>query len=680
MAGPNVNVLYYLFGNSANPSTSAVYQYIPSNAATIQSYNSQVRSASPRARAASCLLDPSTLIIHGGADGVDGGSKTQTIQGTYFLSLTNATTTTNAWVAKAGSEADPLLHDHSMVCVSGIAYMLGGIENELNKDGTMKGASLSSVYVYSYTNNIFGGSWKNQSVSPDPQYGYPLPRRSATLTAVNPTSNILLYHGGVAPDISISFNDLWQLDTRTFTWKQLNPAPQVRHSHNAIAVNNYLVVAFGVVSNGSDPNPPIPGLIAYDISKGTWGDMLTSVPFGAPAALPTHVNLSPTDGLGGGGDGAITLPLPVVYGLAGGGGGLLLIIIAVVVFRRRKVAKNEQAELEQRMTDRLHREDTDRQLALQGILGANATPHAGREVGGELARVIRHNQTGVRSGGPSMDGDSEEDSISDDVGAYKFGMKVGLKDEPSKLAPAMRSSYASGLSYPSGSGVSTEESSEDDSEVGSSIHGGAGSSHNAPSSPKLNPSLGGESTSKKAQQRASLMDSVSKRSSKSAIFPKDEPLRPWELPGMGTLKSPGRSSAIGAAPANRSPLVQNIRSRSPLVTDAGHSPKPYIFGNNDVREKKSRFSLNSSIRSSEGSTAGGENFDESQYMRSLFAQFSDEQILESWNSYVMYTGQVYTIEQIVSLRTIYGTPRVAPSVGNSGSAAGGGSPGPTRPE
>ncbi|KAJ3004656.1 UNVERIFIED_CONTAM: hypothetical protein HDU68_004960 [Siphonaria sp. JEL0065] len=676
MSGPNVNVLYYMFGNSNNPTTSAVYQYIPSNAATIQTYNNHTTSASPRVRSASCLLDPSTLIIHGGADGIDGGSKTQTIQGTYFLSLTNATTPNNAWTAKPGSDSDPLLHDHSMACVAGIAYMVGGIQSGLNADGTMVGASLASIYVYTYTNNIVGGSWKNQTVSPDPQYGYPQPRRSATLTPdfgflVNPSSNILLYHGGVAPDISISYGDLWQLDTNTFIWKQLNPAPQVRHSHNAVAVNNYLVVAFGIISNGSDPNPPIPGLIAYDISKGTWGDMLSAAPFGAPSPLPTHVNVVPSPSPGGdGGNGGITLPMPAVYGLAGGGGALLLIIIAVLVFKKRKVAKSERDELEQRMTDRLHREDTDRQLALQGILGSQSAPHAGRQVGGELARVIMHNQTGVRSTGLSSTDDSDDETTEEDAGVYKFGMKVGLNDEPSKLPNTMRNSYASGLSYPSGSGVSTGESSDGESEAASSTHG-SGRISNVPASPQLSPSIGDGA---KKQQRSSILDTVSKRSgSRNAVFPKDEPLRPWELPGMGTLKPQGvgsRSSLIQAP--NRSPLVQNIRSRSPLVTDHGHSPKPYTpTAAADVREKRSRFSLNSSIRSSEGSVQG-ENFDESQYMRSLFNQFTDEQILESWNSYVMYTGQVYTIEQIVALRTLYGNnpTRLSTLSTNSTSALG----------
>ncbi|KAJ3027205.1 UNVERIFIED_CONTAM: hypothetical protein HDU68_004255 [Siphonaria sp. JEL0065] len=677
MPGANVDVLYYTFGNSINPTTSAVYQYIPSNAATIQSYDNHVTAASPRVRSASCLLGPSTVIIHGGADGVDGGTKTQTVQGTYFLSLTNVTTTNNAWVAKAGSGGDPLLHDHSMECVAGIAYMLGGITGDFNADGSMTAAPLSYVFVYTWGNEITAGSWKNQSVSPDPQYGFPPPRRSATLTAVNPSSNLLLFHGGVAADLSISYSDLWQLDTNTFTWKSLNPSPQVRHSHNAIAVNNYLVVAFGVVSNASDPNPPIPSLIAYDIAKGTWGDMPSAVPFGAPPALPTHVNTIANV------TGVVTtpqqplVPLPVIYGIAGGVAGLIAIIGLIVILRKRKRVNDEKAELEQKMVDRLHREDTDHQLALQGILGgANHTPH-GRQVGGELAKVIRLNQTGVREDGPSVDDDEDdEEEGSDAAGSYgtdgtddgfKFGMQVGLNDDRKGTSPAggrfqpagNRASYGSGLTgltYPSGlSGDTSSEASSDAGDTASSVHTGNGSSVNGASSrvsrvvSSVGAGLGG------VKPRMSMLVESVKSNNRNSAIPRDEPLRPWELPGMGTIKNPPstkqgiRSPLIptpGSFPTGTS-VSQLSRSYSPMYSDA-----PLLATN--VYGKKSKFSLSgsSSIISSDSSIA--ENFNEAQYMKSLFAQFTDEQILESWNSYVMYTGNAYTLEQIVSLRAIYG--------------------------
>ncbi|KAI9336506.1 hypothetical protein BDR26DRAFT_864698 [Obelidium mucronatum] len=699
ISGSNVDVLYYTFGNSNNPSTSAVYQYIPSNAATIQSYDNLVTSASPRVRSASCLLDPSIVMIHGGADGVDGGSKTQTVQGTYFLSLANATTAKNAWVAKAGSGADPLLHDHSMECVAGIAYMLAGITGDFNKDGSMTAASLSFVYVYTWTDDITAGVWRNQSVSPDPQYGFPAPRRSASLTAVNPSSNLLLLHGGVAADLSISYNDLWQLDTNTFTWKSLNPSPQVRHSHNAIALNNYLIVAFGVISNQSDPNPPIPSLIAYDIAKGSWGDMPTGVAFGAPPPLPTHVNTaaqSSTNGSNNNASQALSVSPPVIYGIVGGVAALILIAGLAVGLRKRSKINAEKAELEQKMVDRLHREDTDHQLALQGILGGGNAAPTGRQVGGELAKVIRLNQTGLRSVGSSLDEEdrndpddrvSELDSDLDNVSSFgtqgtddgfKFSMKVGLNDGKTaggatagaatspmvRFQPTTRASYGSGftgLTYPSG--LSADTSSEESSHNQESENDGTGSSVNGPAAgsaiSRVSRVVSSVGLSNVKPRMSMLVESV-KSSNRNSAIPRDEPLRPWELPGMGTIKSPTVASG--------GKQVGSSNSRSPLVpipggSQGGRSYSPMYAP--DMRPKKSKFSLSgsSSIVSSDSSITA--DFNESQYMKSLFSQFTDEQILESWNSYVMYTGNAYTLEQIVSLRAIYGKRDDSPPHSNS---------------
>ncbi|KAJ3068316.1 hypothetical protein HDU98_008480 [Podochytrium sp. JEL0797] len=370
------------------------------------------------------------------------------------------------------------------------------------------------------------------------------------------------------------------------------------------------------------------------------------------------------------------------------------------------------------MADRLHKEDTDRVLALHGILGVSG-PHAtaatGREVGGELARVIRHNQTGVRKTRHSLSDDDEEGSEETEEedehsNAFKFGVKVGLNDQSpttplKKPTTQQRTSYASGLSYPSGSNFSTnagEESpstSSDESEIGSSVlYGGNSSSSQIHPSPKLAPSLTNESALRNSMLHASGAAIKSLRSShRNSAIPRDEPLRPWEMPGMGTIKPqgsvvgviPGASAGTRSSqPINRSfaggngsrpsSLLDHHAHLSPLsnhpLDHRSHSPRTYTPSNDlDVRVKKSVFSLNSSILSSEGSRSGavtpnGEHFDESQYMRALFGQFSNDQILASWNSYVVYTGQVYTLEQIVALRGIYGinaqspgsTPAVSP--------------------
>ncbi|KAJ3113823.1 hypothetical protein HK100_001872 [Physocladia obscura] len=676
VAGSNVDLLFYTFGNSANPTSSAVYVYDPSAPSNFYSFDDHVTSASPRIRTASCLLDSRTMLIHGGENGPDNSPSTITLQDTYLLDLVNATTSNNAWTSKTSSVAsDPFLHDHVMECVDGVAYMLSGITADLNSDGTFIAADMTSVYVYTYNTDITAGSWAKRSTLADPANGYPPPRRSATLTALSSTSNILLLHAGVQVDLTYTYKDLWQLETDTLQWKQLASSPYLRHSHNAFIVNNYLVAAFGVVSNYSDPNPPVPGIVAYDISNNVWGNLPDGITAQTPPALPEHVSTSNTHT-------NTTVPVsnsqPIlssgaIAGIVVGAIAVILIISAIIIFRRRRTARTERLELEQKMNERLRREDMDRELALQGILGATAQTPMGRQVGGELARVIKHNQTGVRSAEASTDDDDSLTSEADESHVFKFGIKEVLKDErkPQKhlSPPGNRHSYvsgASGVSYPSGSGVtegsSTSTDDDDDDDEDDDQTAASRPNSQVTTSPQLAAEKSDSTSVKKI--RASIIDVVSKRSgSRNANFPKDEPLRPWELPGMGTLKSPSiRGSVVGNAASISGAAGGNggRSSRNSHLERAFLSPDQRSFSPafSDMHKTGSRYSMNSSVQSGASGSAVGEQFDESQYMRSLFAQFTDAQILESWNSYVVYTGQVYTLEQIVALRTIYGKDAV----------------------
>ncbi|KAJ3346369.1 hypothetical protein HDU83_003144 [Entophlyctis luteolus] len=700
VSGDAVDIFVYLFGNSANPSTSALYLFDSAAPNDIYTFDNQVSAASPRVRTAFCLLDKRTVIIHGGENGPDNSASTSTLQGTYFLDIYDGISATSAWTPKSGSSSDPLLHDHVMACVQGTAYMLSGITGTLSSSGEFVAADMTVVYVYTYDNDITGGSWVEKTTVADSIYGYPVPRRSATLTPLSSTSSILLLHGGAAVDVSTTYNDLWQLDTSTLQWKQLSSSPYARHSHNAVMVSNYLVTAFGVVSNASSPSPVVPQLVAYSVDTNRWGNLPSGV-FSAqtPPAYPSHSGSSGGSNNGGGGGNGLQLSTPVIGGIAGGIAALLVIIVSAVVFRRRRNAISERKELEQKMADRLHREDTDGMLALQGILGASTNTPAGRQVGGELARVIRHNQTGVREPDDEDDDGGDGDSGTEDSShVYKFGMKVQLKEDVNTSSPGFldahrqsaalghqRSSYVSGLSYPSASGTEESTDSDYDSEVNSSqIHSSlqftsanatqSDTNVGSPSPSSGTPAVLTSTADVVKKARTMLVETVSKRSS---TFPKDEPLRPWELPGMGTQRSPsrpghsnlgmqtGRSNSRNSRSTVNGGIIEGRNSRSSYVGAGsaalgGESPRLSMLATNSAAisdtayGKASRQSVGSALSGGDASAVGSENFDETEYMRSLFAQFTDEQILESWNAYVAYTGQIYKMEQIVSLRAIYG--------------------------
>ncbi|KAJ3243821.1 hypothetical protein HDU77_010248 [Chytriomyces hyalinus] len=654
--------------------TTTVYQYMPGVGSIFQGYwNSRSPPGRGRQQTASCLIDPQTVLIHGGVDITYGVIQ----QSTWLLSLTQARSTDKqAWLQPQSSAVDAklMLKDQMMACTGGKAYMLGGVRGT---ETDSEWAPLDYMFVFEYANTPADGKWtRTQLLGPS---GFPQNRSMATLTAVSDTQLIL--HGGYTQDIDGYYqtaNDTWMLDVSkpVAQWSPLSPSPMQRHSHNAIFVNDFIIYAFGTYINGTASQAENierqPQLIAYDVRNDRWGNFPSSAvytPTNPPPAMPPHAAPTPPPAPAGP---AFTLSQPVIYGIAGGGGALVLIAIVSIVWSRHSRKQKQQAEIDHYMTDRLRREDVNPDLALQGILGSHAAP-LGREVGGELKKVIEYKQTGIEQQRVSDD--------SDEAGAtYKFGMKVALNDDSHKLDPkktfGTRDSYASGLSgltYPSGSGVSigdTDEESEEGeeesaSELGSQLGSRIGSRSGTPLSTNAKnntPSL----VSDARRKRRALIDNLSKRG--SPAVPVNEPLKPWEMPGMGIINQTPQPFKSARTPSRALTPNRDVSALQRAYTPNDHHQLA-------VNAKQSRFSLNSSLDSGESgahlaaAAASGAPFDEAQYMRTLFAQFNDQQILESWNSYVGYTGQVYSIQQIASLRVIYGQPQVPESEESHGSSS-----------
>ncbi|KAJ3253438.1 hypothetical protein HDU77_004545 [Chytriomyces hyalinus] len=646
--------------------TTTVYQYMPGVGSAFQGYwSSKSPPGRGRQQTASCLIDPQTVIIHGGVDITYGVIQ----QSTWLLSLQQARSTDKqAWVQPQASAADPklMLKDQMMSCTGGKAYMLGGVRGT---ETDSEWAPLDYMFVFEYSKVPSDGRWSRMQLAGP--LGFPQNRSMATLTAVSDTQLIL--HGGYTQDIDQYYqtaNDTWLLDLSKPIpeWSPLAPSPMQRHSHNAIFINDFIIYAFGTYINGTASQAENierqPQLIAYDIRNDKWGNFPSSaayVPVNPPPAMAPH--LAPPAPAPPAAPG-FSLSQPVIYGIVGGGGALLLIAIASVVWTRHSRKQKEQAEIDHYMTDRLRREDVNPDLALQGILGSHTAP-SGREVGGELKKVIEYKQTGVEQ-------PQQQRGFTDAEQTHKFGAKIALNDEEqNKLDPKLtfgtRDSYASGLSgltYPSGSGMSIDDSDdesgdedEEASELNSELESGRGSRNDSRSGTPLTASKPNTPSliSDARRKRRALMESLSKRGSPS--IPANEPLKAWEMPGMGIINQ-GPQPFKGVRAPSRALTPSRDYSRlqmSMTPTDHHHLA---------VNAKQSMFSLNSSLDSGESGTPlispsnGAAAPDESQYMRTLFAQFNDQQILESWNSYVGYTGQVYSIQQIASLRQIYGPPPV----------------------
>ncbi|KAJ3225671.1 hypothetical protein HDU81_007716, partial [Chytriomyces hyalinus] len=605
--------------------TTTVYQYMPGVGSAFQGYwSSKSPPGRGRQQTASCLVDPQTVLIHGGVDITYGVIQ----QSTWLLSLQQARSTDKqAWVQPQASAADPklMLKDQMMACTGGKAYMLGGVRGT---ETDSEWAPLDYMFVFEYSKVPSDGKWSRMQLAGP--LGFPQNRSMATLTAVSDTQLIL--HGGYTQDIDQYYqtaNDTWLLDLSKPIpeWTPLAPSPMQRHSHNAIFINDFIIYAFGTYINGTASQAENierqPQLIAYDVRNDKWGNFPSSaayVPVNPPPAMAPHLTpVAPAPPATPG----FSVSQPVIYGIVGGGGALLLITIASVVWTRHSRKQKEQAEIDHYMTDRLRREDVDPDLALQGILGSHTAP-SGREVGGELKKVIEYKQTGVEL--------PQQRGFNDPEQTHKFGVKIALNDEEQqhKLDPKLtfgtRDSYASGLSgltYPSGSGMSIDDSDEEtdedddeqegDSELNSEPESGRNSRSGTPlSTSKPNtPSI----ISDARRKRRALLESLSKRGSPS--IPANEPLKAWEMPGMGIINQ-GQQPSKGVRAPSRALTPSRDFSRlqmSMTPTDFQHHVA--------VNAKQSMFSLNSSLESGESGTPlisptnGGA--DESQYMRTLFA-------------------------------------------------------------
>ncbi|KAJ3283128.1 hypothetical protein HDU76_008527, partial [Blyttiomyces sp. JEL0837] len=272
------------------------------------------QTASPNARYAPIctLINPTTLLLHGGLSAA--GSP---LQDTWYLNLSSAAYSDRAWsvpaVAGAGSTAPPPLFGHAAALAGydGNVYIVGGLTvNSSVSDpvvfpggipgtevvggflagGGMPGVkSFESVWVF---NSKSGFSERGTSAASGSD-GIPSPRWGHSLVSVSPSASYLLMFGGANVNLTTSYNELWKLDLNNFQWTLLNNTGPARHSHNAVGFNDVMVISFGANTaiGATSPNLiPDPTVSVWDARVGGWGD------FPARAVVPVG---SVGDGVGG---------------------------------------------------------------------------------------------------------------------------------------------------------------------------------------------------------------------------------------------------------------------------------------------------------------------------------------------------------------------------------------------
>ncbi|KAJ3229887.1 hypothetical protein HDU81_004933 [Chytriomyces hyalinus] len=715
-ASENRDVFYYLFGQNYNVLIdSTVYQY-NQGSNLIGVLNKQPNPPPGRDRAISCMIDPSTLLIHGGMSGTDNDAKTLTLRSTLFVSLKNVSGTEKAWLPLLDNSQSPTLHDHMGECLRGNVYAVGGVTDQLTADGNAVIAPMDHVWVFSYDTDYTRGSWTKVPVkAPD---GVPTPRRSATLTALDPNGDILLLHGGTAVDFSETYSDLWELNVKTYTWKRLTPSIYTRHSHNAIAVNGMLITAFGVMSDFNStkvPNVVTPPLWVYDSTTNKWGGFPASAALSPapPGPMPAHAPAFSSQTQTAQPPPATGVNPAIIYGSVAGVIALILAVSAYITVRNHR-RNNPEKEYEENIADQLHEEDRDLTAAHAGIMGREESHgRNSRMVGGKLAKLIHQKSTGIYS-----------TEVMDDEEAPEADKRKSTSSIESYSSAQIRyilentDAAAAGTSDPKSPGTN-EGSGSDSGGNRSSIMSGIvgrpisllGSILNKMSTEDLkNAATSDKNATSASKNRASM------------IFFKEEapkePLRPWELPGMGVQSQSKRPTSQQFAPGSviGSPAAAMSRdpSRSSLIiaqekrinlngligelpaidldrdstgstyntnyhkmnrvpsyasTGSYHTPTMQARQNSrhsytnmhiassasDLNKRVSVYSNSSSSAYSSTAPSSVEMYDPdpTQNMRALFARFTDEQILYSWNAYSATTGHVYTIEQVSAMRAMH---------------------------
>ncbi|KAF9972552.1 hypothetical protein BGZ73_004322 [Actinomortierella ambigua] len=125
--------------------------------------------------------------------------------------------------------------------------------------------------------------WHRVELSVQDGGALPATRGNAAFITVG---NTIVMHGGIKPFETI-LNDLWILNTETWTWSRGPDAPAPRAGHTLIPYHEYLLAVSGFDMGPNLPlEQPLP-ILAYNTNTSTWTDTLRATVY--PSQLVSGV-------------------------------------------------------------------------------------------------------------------------------------------------------------------------------------------------------------------------------------------------------------------------------------------------------------------------------------------------------------------------------------------------------
>ncbi|KAJ3202442.1 hypothetical protein HDU67_000567, partial [Dinochytrium kinnereticum] len=227
-------------------------------------------------------------------------------------------------------------------------------------------APMDSMWIYDPE-----AGYSRQTLLPDPLAGFPAPRLGHSLVAANSSSPELILYGGSNLATDVLYGDVWVLDVDTFTWRLMvggdGKSAGRRAFHNAIMVNNVMLVAFGKIDVNSGPTAAH-GLAVWDHLARQWGGFpqRAVIPSGATLPpIPTRTPRKSKDSSTSSSDNTILIVSTV-------GGAILLSALAIVALvtlsrrRKKRAAEAAAAIAAAADEDTLSRRDTMTERFWQG--------------------------------------------------------------------------------------------------------------------------------------------------------------------------------------------------------------------------------------------------------------------------------------------------------------------------
>lgn len=145
------------------------------------------------------------------------------------------------WAQWSGTGGPPAMYDGTAVLVPSTTggepavYLIGGVQV---LDGTTSIASLASIWMFTPTATLAGGSWSTLAAT-----GAPVGRRG--LVAVEVGEGKIWIQGGRSLDEGTVYGDAAELDTSTGVWTTKTAGSEVLWGHSAVVVGETVVLAFG---------------------------------------------------------------------------------------------------------------------------------------------------------------------------------------------------------------------------------------------------------------------------------------------------------------------------------------------------------------------------------------------------------------------------------------------------